>query len=141
MAAMGKEHKYDDIINLPHHVSTQHPQMSMINRAAQFAPFAALTGHDAAIRETARLTNEKPELDEYEKEVINSKIQILTEHLGENYTVTITYFMPDNRKNGGFYVCVDGVVKKMDKYEHTIILTDGTGIPIDNILEIEIQGD
>ena len=60
MAAMGKEHKYDDIINLPHHVSTQHPQMSMINRAAQFAPFAALTGHDAAIRETARLTNEKP---------------------------------------------------------------------------------
>ena len=138
MTDPGKEHKYDDIIHLPHPVSTRHPQMPMINRAAQFAPFAALTGHDEAIRETARLTDEKMELDEYEIEEVNKKIQILQEHLGENHPVTITYFLPDNRKKGGAYVETSGVVKKIDAYKHLIILTDEREIPIDDILKIEI---
>lgn len=138
MTDPGKEHKYDDIIHLPHPVSTRHPQMPMINRAAQFAPFAALTGHDEAICETARLTDEKMELDEYEIEEVNKKIQILQEHLGENHPVTITYFLPDNRKKGGAYVEASGVVKKIDAYKHLIILTDEREIPIDNILRIDM---
>ena len=138
MAGQYSDHKYGDIINLPHHVSIRHPQMPMINRAAQFAPFAALTGHDAAIRETARITDEKPELDEYGKAEINSKIQILSEHLGEDYTASITYFLPDSRKKGGAYTDVVGVVKKIDEYKHLIILTDERRIPIEDILEIEI---
>lgn len=133
-----KEHKYDDIIHLPHPVSTRHPQMPMINRAAQFAPFAALTGHDEAIRETARLTDEKMELDEYEIEEVNKKIQILQEHLVESHPVTITYFLPDNRKKGGAYVEASGVVKKIDAYKHLIILTDEREIPIDDILRIDM---
>lgn len=134
-----KEHKYDDIINLPHHVSLRHPQMPMINRAAQFAPFAALTGHEAAIRETARLTSEKQELDEYEKETVNSRLQMLLEHPGRNFSVTITYFLPDSRKKGGAYVDAVGMVKKVDKYKRMIVLADGKRIPIDDILQIEIQ--
>ena len=86
---------YEDIINLPHHVSATRPQMSMMDRAAQFSPFAALTGYDAAIKETARLTEQKIELDDYEKEEINDKIQLIAEHLGEDFEVVITYFQPD----------------------------------------------
>ena len=89
---------YDDIINLPHHVSAARPQMSMMDRAAQFSPFAALTGYDAAIKETARLTDQKIELDDYEKEEINDKIQLIAEHLGEDFEIVITYFQPDGRK-------------------------------------------
>lgn len=138
MTDPGKEHKYDDIIHLSHPVSTRHPQMPMINRAAQFAPFAALTGHDAAICETARLTDEKMELDEYEIEEVNKKIQILQEHLGENHPAAITYFLPDNRKKGGAYVEVSGVVKRIDVYKHRIILADEREIPIDDILRIDM---
>ena len=97
------EHKYDDIINLSHHVSSRHPQMPMMNRAAQFSPFAALTGYDDAVRETARLTDEKIELDEYEKEELDRKIQWLGSHLDEHIPVSITYFQPDDRKAGGTY--------------------------------------
>lgn len=134
------QNNYDDIIDLPHHVSATRPQMSMMDRAAQFSPFAALTGYDAAIKETARLTYQKIDLDDYEKEEINDKIQLITEHLGEDFEVVITYFQPDSRKAGGAYVDAVGIVKKIDEYDRVIILQDGKKIPIDDILDIDMSG-
>lgn len=134
------QNNYDDIIDLPHHVSATRPQMSMMDRAAQFSPFAALTGYDAAIKETARLTDQKIDLDDYEKEEINDKIQLITEHLGEDFEVVITYFQPDSRKAGGDYVDAVGIVKKIDEYDRVIILQDGKKIPIDDILDIDMSG-
>ena len=134
------QNNYDDIIDLPHHVSATRPQMSMMDRAAQFSPFAALTGYDAAIKETARLTDQKIDLDDYEKEEINDKIQLITEHLGEDFEVVITYFQPDSRKAGGAYVDAVGIVKKIDEYDRVIILQDGKKIPIDDILDIDRSG-
>ena len=129
-----EEHKYDDIINLSHHVSSRHPQMPMMNRAAQFSPFAALTGYEDAVRETARLTDEKIELDEYEKEELDRKIQWLGSHLDEHIPVSITYFQPDDRKAGGTYEEIIDTIRKINVYEHEILLTKGTKIPIMNIL-------
>lgn len=134
------QNNYDDIIDLPHHVSATRPQMSMMDRAAQFSPFAALTGYDAAIKETARLTDQKIDLDDYEKEEINDKIQLITEHLGEDFEVVITYFQPDSRKAGGAYVDAVGIVKKIDEYDRVFILQDGKKIPIDDILDIDMSG-
>lgn len=134
------QNNYDDIIDLPHHVSATRPQMSMMDRAAQFSPFAALTGYDAAIKETARLTDQKIDLDDYEKEEINDKIQLITEHLGEDFEVVITYFQPDSRKAGGAYVDAVGIVKKIDEYDRVIILQDGKKTPIDDILDIDMSG-
>ena len=134
------QNNYDEIIDLPHHVSATRPQMSMMDRAAQFSPFAALTGYDASIRETARLTDQKIDLDDYEKEEINDKIQLITEHLGENFGVVITYFQPDSKKAGGAYVDAVGIVKKIDEYERVIIFQDGKKIPIDDILDIDMSG-
>ena len=130
---------YNDIIDLPHHVSATRPQMSMMDRAAQFSPFAALTGYDAAIKETARLTDQKIELDDYEKEEINDKIQLIAERLGEDFEVVITYFRPDNKKAGGAYVDALGVVKKIDEYERMIVFREGRKAPIDDILQIELS--
>ena len=129
-----EKYKYDDIINLPHHVSSRHPQMPMMNRAAQFSPFAALTGYDDAIRETARLTDEKIELDEYEKEELDRKIQWIGNHLDEHIPVSITYFQPDDKKAGGAYEEIVDTIRKINVYEHEILLTKGTKIPIMNIL-------
>ena len=129
-----EKHKYDDIINLSHHVSSRHPQMPMMNRAAQFSPFAALTGYDDAVRETARLTDEKIELDEYEKEELDRKIQWIGSHLDEHIPVSITYFQPDDRKAGGAYEKIVDTIRKINVYEHEILLTKGTKIPIMNIL-------
>ena len=100
--------EYRDIINLPHHVSSKRPQMSMLDRAAQFSPFAALTGYDDAIHETARLTNDKVDLSEEEKETLDRKQQILLERLGEHPALTVTYFIPDAKKSGGAYVTKSG---------------------------------
>ena len=129
---------YNDIINLPHHVSATRPQMPMMDRAAQFSPFAALTGYDAAIKETARLTDHKIELDDYEKEEINGKIQHIAEHLGEDFEVVITYFQPDGKKAGGAYVDALGVVKKIDEYERMIVFREVRKVSIDDILEIKL---
>ena len=129
-----EKYKYDDIINLPHHVSSRHPQMPMMNRAAQFSPFAALTGYEDAVRETARLTDEKIELDEYEKEELDRKIQWLGSHLDEHIPVSITYFQPDDKKVGGAYEEIIDTIRKINVYEHEILLTKGTKIPIMNIL-------
>lgn len=134
---MSKSNKYDKIINLPHHVSSTRPHMSMIDRAAQFSPFAALTGYDAAVKETARLTEQKIELDEYEKAALDQRILLLQEHLKELPEVTITHFVPDERKDGGKYVSITEAVKKIDTYEKQIVLVDKSKIPIENILSIE----
>ena len=130
-------HKYDDIINLPHHVSKKHPQMSLHDRAAQFSPFAALTGHKAAINETARLTDEKQLLSEDAIAQLNEQLNLIKENIGTNQTVTITYFVPDDKKSGGAYISHTGVVKKIDEYNHTVILTDKTVIPIEQISEMQ----
>ena len=130
-------HKYDDIINLPHHVSKKHPQMSLHDRAAQFSPFAALTGHKAAINETARLTDEKQILSEDVSAKLNEQLNLIKENIGTNQTVTITYFVPDDKKSGGAYISHTGVVKKIDEYNHTVILTDKTVIPIEQISEMQ----
>lgn len=132
-------HRYDDIIDLPHPVSVAHPRMAMIDRAAQFSPFAALTGYDAAIQETARLTSEKIELDEDSRAALDTKQQLLLDRIGEHPEVTITYFLPDEKKAGGVYVTVTGNIKKIDAYARSIVMVDGTIIPLDDILEMESE--
>ncbi len=129
--------EYEDILHLPHHVSKKHPQMSMLERAAQFSPFAALTGYDAAVEETARLTDRRIELDEYEAQQLDERIRKISEHLQEHPKVSITYFLPDARKDGGEYVTVTGSIKKLETYERRIILMDGTWIPIHEVIRIE----
>lgn len=128
---------YEDIINLPHHVSRTRPQMSMLDRAAQFSPFAALTGYDAAIKETGRLTDEKIELDEDTKAALDMKQAYLVEVIDEQPEISITYFLPDTKKSGGEYVTVTGNLKRFDEYERLLILTDGKKIPMDDIADIE----
>jgi hypothetical protein len=129
-------HRYDDIINLPHHVSRSHPQMSAHDRAAQFSPFAALTGYEGAIKETARLTNNSMELDEAEKTALDEKLRIVHEQLSSQPEIEITYFQPDEKKSGGAYVTAAGIVKKIDKYERNVVMQDETRIPIREIIEI-----
>lgn len=128
---------YDDIINLPHHVSATRPQMPMSDRAAQFSPFAALTGYDAAIKETGRLTDEKIELDEENLKDLNMRFQMLIDHLKDEPEVTFTYFKPDERKAGGAYIEVSGVVKKVDDFERLIMMKNGLKLPMDDILSVE----
>lgn len=129
--------KYNEIMGLPHHVSKTRPQMPMSDRAAQFAPFAALTGYDAAIKETGRLTDEKIELDVEALSALDMKYQLLMEALDEAPEVTITYFQPDERKVGGKYVSAVGAVKKIDDFERRITMRDGTRIPMDDVLSID----
>ena len=132
--------KYDDIIHLPHPTSSRHPRMSMADRAAQFSPFAALSGHEDAIRETARLTTERIELSESRKEELNEQLVWLREHPDARERVTVTYFRPDAKKAGGVYVTVTGAVKKIDEYEKTLWMEDGTVIAIEELSAVEIPG-
>ena len=127
---------YADIIDLPHHVSKRHPQMPMEKRAAQFSPFAAMVGHDAAIRETARLTEERLELSEDEKAVIDGKLQMIQAHIKEQPEVTVTYFQPDEKKSGGAYVTVTGSAKKVDNVSKLLLLQDGRAIPIKDTIAL-----
>ena len=129
--------QYNDIIDLPHHISTTRPRMSMLDRAAQFSPFAALTGYDAAIKETGRLTGQRIELTEECRAVLDRKQQVLLENLAEHPEVSVTYFVPDERKSGGAYVTVAGRVKKVDEYQRLLHLTNGTRIPLTEVLELE----
>ena len=129
--------KYNEIMGLPHHVSKTRPQMPMSDRAAQFAPFAALTGYDSAIKETGRLTDERIELDVEALSALDMKYQLLMEALDEAPEVTITYFQPDERKAGGKYVLAVGAVKKIDDFERRITMQDGAKIPMDDVLSIE----
>lgn len=129
--------KYDEIMGLPHHVSKTRPQMPMSDRAAQFAPFAALTGYDSAIKETGRLTDERIELDEEALTALDMKFQILMEALEEEPEVSITYFKPDERKAGGSYLKVTGTLKKLDEYERILMLMNGQKIKLDAVLDID----
>lgn len=129
--------RYDDIIHLPHHVSKTRPQMSMMDRAAQFSPFAALTGYDAAIKETGRLTDEKIELGEETKAVLDRKQRYLSDMISVQPEITVTYFLPDERKSGGTYLSVTGKLKRIDEYARLMLLTDGKKIPLDDIMDIE----
>ena len=128
--------EYDDIINLPHHVSRKHPQMSIHDRAAQFAPFAALTGHGEAIAETARLTDRKIELDDYERLKLDEKLLILQEHIMEMPEISVTYFCPDEKKEGGKYVTITKALRKINEMERTLLMEDGMQIRIEDILEV-----
>lgn len=127
---------YDEIIGLPHHVSSKRRQMSIENRAAQFAPFAALSGYGAAISETGRLTDKKLELDEYEKAVINERLNDLQARISSRPAARFTYFVPDARKAGGAYVEVTGAVKKIDDHAQAVVLMNGTRIPFDDIAAV-----
>lgn len=133
------KNSYDDIIHLPRHVSAMHPQMAVADRAAQFSPFAALTGYEAAVKETARLTDERVELDEYMKSVLGDRLQIIADRMDEHPEIAITYFRPDAKKAGGVYITATGTAKKIDEYERVVVMTDGTAIPIDEIFAIDGQ--
>ena len=128
---------YDDIINLPHHVSATRPQMSRENRAAQFSPFAALTGHGAAVLETARLTTQTIELSDDEITALDMKLNTLAEMIDSRPTATITHFRPDAKKAGGEYISTTGELKRIDDYEHCIVLVGGEKIGITDILDVE----
>ena len=129
---------YSDIINLSRPVSKR-PRMSLEQRSAQFAPFAALTGYEGQVKETARLTNKKIEINEELKEILDLKIQLIQEKIKEQPDVTITYFIPDDKKQGGKYTTVTNSVKKNDTYKNEIILIDGTTIAIDEIIDISSE--
>lgn len=131
------KHPYEDIINLPHHVSSNRVHMSVYDRAAQFSPFAALTGFDGAIQETARLTDQRIELDEAEKTILDEKLRIVQENLSRYQEVEFIYFRSDEHKTGGEYITVRGVVKKIDAYERVAVMQNGTRIPIEEIVDIK----
>ncbi len=128
---------YDDIINLPHHTSSKRPRMSREMRAAQFSPFAALSGHDEAIEETARLTAKKQELDETAKAILNEKFSFLMDNILSQPEIKVTYFVPDSLKDGGAYVEYTGALRKYDYLNKVLIFADCTQIPIYDIIEIE----
>ena len=129
--------KYDDIINLPHHVSATRPHMPMIDRAAQFMPFRALSGYEDAVQETARLTDEKIELTEDEKAILDVRLQKLADEISSQPKVTVMYFRPDKKKAGGAYLTVTGQLKKIDDYEGALILMGGERILIEDIVDIQ----
>lgn len=134
-------HRYDDIIDLPHHVSDKHPQMPLRDRAAQFSPFAALTGYDAAIEETARWTEEKRELTEEQKLILSARLRRIRDTIGTAPTVTVLFFVPDPRKAGGSYETLQGRVKKVDEYSGLLEMRDGPSIPFDDIMGLEVEKD
>ena len=129
---------YADIINLPHHQSKNHPHMLMHDRAAQFAPFAALTGYDDAIKEARRLTDSKPELDENQLEELDQKLADLMTRIEEHPKVTITYFEPDDNKDGGEYIAYDGRLSKIDYVRKALIFEDNKTISLSDILKIVV---
>lgn len=131
--------KYDDIINMPRHISKTRPQMSLYNRSAQFAPFAALTGYEERVKETARLTDTKIEIDDGLRNILNMKLNIISEHLKEKPEITITYFIKDNKKSGGKYSTLKCIIRRIDLVNQEIILYDRSVIKLDDI--INISGD
>jgi len=131
--------KYDDIIHLPHPTSKKHPRMSIRDRAAIYSPFAALSGHGAAIAETARLTDRRMELDEDTKAELDQRQAVLLERIDEQPEVSVTWFQPDERKDGGAYVTVTGRLKKIDETERTLTLLVGTSIPLEDVVGLESE--
>lgn len=134
---MAEKFPYEDIVNLPPHISKKHPQPTMMDRAARFAPFAAITGYEEMVLEEARVTEERIDLDEGTLSLLNEKLNMIKEFLDEEPEVTITYFEPDKRKSGGAYVSITGTVKRIDEYEHLVLLDDGKKIRIEEIYNIQ----
>lgn len=133
---MNEEHKYDDIIKLEHHISKTHKQMSIEERSAQFAPFAALVGYEDEVKETERITERMIEITEDIRSILDEKIHLIQNKIVEQPEVTITYFIADSNKQGGKYQTINGKVKKIDDYKKRIILTNNTDILIKDIIEI-----
>lgn len=129
--------KYDDIIHLEHPTSLKHPRMSQVDRAAQFSPFAALTGHEEAIEETARRTTEKIELSDEDKARLDRNYQWFKQNIASHPVVSVTYFVPDEHKQGGRYLQMTGELKKVDEYKRTLIFMNGTTISLEDVLELE----
>ena len=136
---MAERFPYEDIVDLPHHVSRKHPQPTVADRAARFAPFAAITGYEEMVLEEARVTDERIEMDESSKAALNEKLNMILEFIDEQPEVSITYFEPDKRKAGGAYITVTGTVKRIDEYEHLVIMTDGKKINIDEIYNLQSE--
>lgn len=130
------QHKYDDIINMPHHISRRHKQMPLSDRAAQFSPFSALSGYGDAVKETARQTDRRIYLSEDAKALINDKIRILSE-ISNGKPVSITHFISDDKKAGGQYITDTGTVKKIDEYNKVIKMNNGAIIAFKDILELD----
>lgn len=128
--------QYEDVINLPHHVSAKRPHMSGYDRAAQFSPFAALTGYDSAIEETARLTDQQIELSDDRIEAIDAVLRVLAAHIEETPEIKVCYFKADSKKAGGAYRTASGNIKKIDEIEKKLLFTDGRAIPVLDILSI-----
>ena len=136
---MAERFPYEDIVDLPHHISKKHPQPTMADRAARFAPFAAITGYEEMVLEEARVTDDRIEMDESSNAALNEKLNMILEFIDEQPEVSITYFEPDKRKAGGAYVTVTGTVKRIDEYEHLVIMTDGKKINIDDIYNLQSE--
>ena len=134
---MAEKFSYEDIVNLPPHISKRHPQPTMMDRAARFAPFAAITGYEEMVLEEARLTEERIDLDEGTLSKLNEKLNMIQEFLDEEPEIRITYFEPDKKKKGGAYIDVTGIVKRIDEYERLVIMSDGKKIPIDDIYGLD----
>ena len=134
---MAEKFPYEDIINLPPHSSKKHPQPTMMDRAARFAPFAAITGYEEMVLEEARVTEERVDLDEGALSLLNEKLNMIQEFIDEEPEIKITYFEPDKKKSGGAYVSVTGIVKRIDEYEHFVIMMDGKKISIEEIYGLE----
>ena len=130
-------HRYDDIINLPRHISKLHSPMPVADRAAQFMPFAALTGFEGALRETGRLTDAEPRLAEDATEGLDGKLQYLRERIGEHPEISVTYFQPDARKAGGAFVTAGGRIRKIDFYERVLVMEDGMAVPMKAVVGLE----
>lgn len=138
---MDSEHRYDDIINLPHHVSAARPRMSMHDRAAQFSPFSALTGYDDAIDETARLTDKQFELSEDARNKLDEQLRLIADRIEEQPEIEVTYFQPDELKEGGTYLTARGRVRRIDEYERKIVFCDGVRIGLECVVGIKIGGE
>lgn len=131
------DRRYDDIIGLPHHVSKTRIHMPAADRAAQFSPFAALTGYEAAVKETARLTDERIELDESSRALLDEKLNLVQEQIADHPKIKVTYFQPDTRKAGGSYVEMVGQVRRIDEYTREIVMMDRSQIPLDQVIALE----
>ena len=136
---MAEKFPYEDIVDLPHHVSKKYPQPTMADRAARFSPFAAISGYEDMVKEAARVTEERIDITDATKELLNEKLNMIIEFLDEEPEVSITYFEPDMRKAGGAYITVIGTVKRIDEYEHLVIMTDGKKINIDEIYNLQSE--
>ena len=134
---MAEKFPYEDIVNLPPHISKKHPQPTMMDRAARFAPFAAITGYEEMVLEEARITEERIDLDEGTLSILNEKLNMIQEFIDEEPEVTITYFEPDKKKSGGAYIDITGTVKRIDEYECLVIMTDGRMIRVEDIYGLE----